>query len=244
MEYKFLNSANDYTIILSGDCFILFEHINEQNAKIIFWCSFYAISDIQIIQSLKSATINFYDNKSNKDFALKLLIENTILFRDILITRMKALNIKISIKIIDSNSENKEKKRLTLRDMSKMKLDDLENNINDMKKLIDKGEIDEYTINTFSTLCGKAIEFLNTSDKQKDVEKQKQYLKIMEDVYKMEKVDEFNNNDEIVKENNEINNNNDKNENKIEADFVQENKIEIENKDKNEIIIDEFNDKN
>ena len=220
------------------------EHINEQNAKIIFWCSLYAISDIQIIQSLKSATINFYDNKSNKDFALKLLIENTILFRDILITRMKALNIKISVKIIDSNSENKEKKRLTLRDMSKMKLDDLENNINDMKKLIDKGEIDEYTINTFSTLCGKAIEFLNTSDKQKDVEKQKQYLKIMEDVYKMEKVDEFNNNDEIAKENNEINNNNDKNENKIEADFVQENKIEIENKDKNEIIIDEFNDKN
>ena len=204
----------------------------------------YAISDIQIIQSLKSATINFYDNKSNKDFALKLLIENTILFRDILITRMKALNIKISVKIIDSNSENKEKKRLTLRDMSKMKLDDLENNINDMKKLIDKGEIDEYTINTFSTLCGKAIEFLNTSDKQKDVEKQKQYLKIMEDVYKMEKVDEFNNNDEIAKENNEIINNNDKNENKIEADFVQENKIEIENKDKNEIIIDEFNDKN
>ena len=244
MEYKFLNSANDYTIILSGDCFILFEHINEQNAKIIFWCSFYAISDIQIIQSLKSATINFYDNKSNKDFALKLLIENTILFRDILITRMKALNIKISVKIIDSNSENKEKKRLTLRDISKMKLDDLENNINVMKKLIDKGEIDEYTINTFSTLCGKAIEFLNTSDKQKDVEKQKQYLKIMEDVYKMEKVDEFNNNDEIAKENNEINNNNDKNENKIEADFVQENKIEIENKDKNEIIIDEFNDKN
>ena len=209
MEYKFLNSANDYTIILSGDCFILFEHINEQNAKIIFWCSFYAISDIQIIQSLKSATINFYDNKSNKDFALKLLIENTILFRDILITRMKALNIKISVKIIDSNSENKEKKRLTLRDMSKMKLDDLENNINDMKKLIDKGEIDEYAINTFSTLCGKAIEFLNTSDKQKDVEKQKQYLKIMEDVYKMEIVDEFNNNDEIAIENNEINNNND-----------------------------------
>ena len=38
-DYKFLNSALDYSIILSGDCFILFEHINEQNAKIIFWCS-------------------------------------------------------------------------------------------------------------------------------------------------------------------------------------------------------------
>ena len=76
--------AGDYTIILSGDCFILFEHINELNAKIVFWCSLYAISDIQIIQSLKSATINFYDNKFNKDFVLKLYIENTVLFIDIL----------------------------------------------------------------------------------------------------------------------------------------------------------------
>ena len=157
---------------------------------------------------------------------------------------MKALNIKISVKIIDSNSENNEKKRLTLKDMSKMKLADLENNINNMKKLIDKGEIDEYTINTFSTLCGKAIEFIIISDKQKDQEKQKQYLKMMEDVYKLEKVDEFKNNDEIIKESNEININisKNKNENKIESDLVEENKIE--NKDKNEIIIDESKDKN
>ena len=127
----------------------------------------YAISDIQIIQSLKSATINFFNNKSNKDFSLKLFIENTILFRDILITRMKALNIKISVKIIDSNSENKEKKRLTLKDMSKMKLADLENNINNMKKLIDKGEINECTINTFSSLCDKTFE-LNKQIFKKD----------------------------------------------------------------------------
>ena len=246
MEYKFLNSANDYTIILSGDCFILFEHINEQNAKIIFWCSFYAISDIQIIQSLKSATINFYDNKSKKDFALKLYIENTILFRDILITRMKALNIKISVKIIDSNSKNKEKKRLTIKDMSKMKLALLENNINDMKKIIDKGEIDEYTINTFSTLCGTAIDILSNSSKKVDEEKQKQYSKMMEDVYKLEKVDEFKNNDEIINESNEINIsiNKDKQENKIEADLIDGNKIVIDNNDKNEIINDEFKDKN
>ena len=157
---------------------------------------------------------------------------------------MKALNIKISVKIIDSNSENNEKKRLTLKDMSKMKLADLENNINNMKKLIDKGEIDEYTINTFSTLCGKAIEFIIISDKQKDQEKQKQYLKMMEDVYKLEKVDEFKNNDEIIKESNEININisKNKNENKIESDLVEESKIE--KKDKNEIIIDESKNKN
>ena len=159
---------------------------------------------------------------------------------------MKALNIKISVKIIDSNSENKEKKRLTLKDMSKMKLADLENNINNMKKLIDKGEIDEYTINTFSTLCGTAIEFLILSEEQKDIDKQKQYLKMMEDVYKLEKVDEFKINDDIINESNElnINYNKDNNENKIETNLIEDNKIEIENKDKNEIIIKEMKDKN
>ena len=68
VEHKFLNLSSNYTIILSGDCFILFEHINEQNAKIVFWCSLYAITDIQIIQSLKSVTINFLEIKQNKDF--------------------------------------------------------------------------------------------------------------------------------------------------------------------------------
>ena len=63
-----MNSTAQYTIILSGDCLILFEHIEENKAKIVFWCSLYAITDIQIIQSLKSATINFYEDKDNKDF--------------------------------------------------------------------------------------------------------------------------------------------------------------------------------
>ena len=65
-----MNSSADYTLILSGDSLILFEHIEEQKAKIVFWCSLYAITDIQIIQSLKSATINFYEDKQNKDFKL------------------------------------------------------------------------------------------------------------------------------------------------------------------------------
>ena len=239
MELKFLNSACDYTIILSGDSFILFEHIDEQNAKIIFWCSLYAISDIQIIQSLKSATINFFEIKPKKDFLLKLYIENIVLFRDILITRMKALNIKISIKIIDSNSEKNEKKRLTIKDMSRMSLFDIEKNIKEMKQNIDKGEIDEYTINTFSTLCGKAIDELNKSFDKKDEEKQKKYKKLMEDVYKFEKIDDFNNNE--INENNginiNINNNKDKNEIKNCINIIEEKKIEINN-DKDIIDVD------
>ena len=158
----------------------------------MFWCSLYAITDIQIIQSLKSATINFYEDKENKDFKLKLYIENVVLFRDTLITKMKALEIKVSIKIIDSNSEKNEKKRLTIKDMTRMKLADLEQNVKDLKSSIDKGEIDEYTINTFTTLCGRTIEELNKSFSDEDEEKQKIYVNMMKDILKLEKVDELN----------------------------------------------------
>jgi hypothetical protein len=171
---------------------ILFEHIEELKAKIIFWCSLYTITDIQIIQSLKSATINFYEDKENKDFKLKLYIENIVLFRDTLITKMKALEIKVSVKIIDSNSEKNEKKRLTIKDMSRMNLADLEQNVKDLKLSIDKGEIDEYTINTFTTLCGRTIEELNKSFSDEDEEKQKIYVNMMKDILKLEKVDELN----------------------------------------------------
>ena len=218
-----MNSTAQYTIILSGDCLILFEHIEENKAKIVFWCSLYAITDIQIIQSLKSATINFYEDKDNKDFSLRLYIENIVLFRDTLITKMKALDIKISVKIIDSNSEKDEKKRLTIKDMSRMKLEDMEQNIHDIKSSIDKGEIDEYTINTFTTLCGRVIEELNKSFREEDVQKQKNYENMMKEDIKMEIVDELNEN--ILKnkkkqdkkdDNTENNNNEDKKDENIE----------------------------
>lgn len=159
---------------------------------------------------------------------------------------MKSLKIKISIKIIDSNSEKYEKKRMTIRDISKMKLAELENNVNGIKQCIDKGEIDEYTINTFSTLCGKTVEILQCSFTQEDEEKQKKYSKMMEDVYKLEKSDEFKNDNEIVNESNDLNlnNNKEKNENKFEDNLVDEKKIDFENNDKNEIINDESINKN
>ena len=228
-----MNSSADYTLILSGDSLILFEHIDEQKAKIVFWCSLYAITDIQIIQSLKSATINFYEDKQNKDFKLRLYIENVVLFRDTLITKMKALEIKVSVKIIDSNSESNEKKRLTIKDMSRMSLTDLEKNVEDLKLSIDKGEIDEYTINTFTTLCGRAIEELNKSFDDEDEEKQKKYVKMMQDILKLEKVDELN-------ESNLKEKNIEENEKKIEKENKNEIINEIINKDnennKNEII--------
>ena len=243
MEHKFLNLSSNYTIILSGDCFILFEHINEQIAKIVFWCSLYAITDIQIIQSLKSVTINFLEIKQNKDFILKLIIENIVLFRDTLITRMNNLKIKISIKIIDLNSEKNEKGRLTIKEINKMSLSDVDKNIDEMKQLIDKGEINEYSINTFTTLCGKAVELLSISFDKEIPEKQKKYLQMIDDVYKFEKIQEVNKNDtgnvdlninkdknceNLAEENkNEINNIINKNDDKSKLEEVNKNNSEI-----------------
>ncbi len=65
---------------------------------------------------------------------------------------MKELNIKALVKLINSSPENKEKEI---------------SYINNMKKLIDKGEINECTINTFSSLCDKTFE-LNKQIFKKD----------------------------------------------------------------------------
>ena len=157
---------------------------------------------------------------------------------------MKNLNIKISIKIVDSNSEKNEKKRMTMKDMAKMSLADIEKNISEMKQSIDKGEIDEYTINTYATLCGKAGEMLNASFKKEDAEKQKKYIQMMNDVYKLEKIEDFSNKNDI-KENNGEDLNNIKDKNGIE--LIEENKNGNEinnniNKNENENSINEIKD--
>ena len=150
---------------------------------------------------------------------------------------MKALDIKVSIKIIDSNSEKNEKRRITMKDMSKMSLSDIEKNMNNVKESFDKGETDEYTTNTLTTLCGKAIEELDKSFDKEDEKKLKKYEKMMEDFIKMEKADEF---DECEKQNknNEIDVNknlNNENKEKNEINIIEENKIEINNIDNTRI---------
>ena len=160
--------------------------------------------------------------KQNKDFILKLIIENIVLFRDTLITRMNNLKIKISIKIIDLNSEKNEKGRLTIKEINKMSLSDVDKNINEMKQLIDKGEINEYSINTFTTLCGKAVELLSISFDKEIPEKQKKYLQMIDDIYKFEKIQDVNKNDTS---NVDLNINKDKN----SENLVEENKNEINN---------------
>ena len=258
---KQLNINSDYIIILSGDTFILFELILplENKAKIVFWSNILSITDLQINKQKKTASINFYEDIENQEYHLKLIIENIMIFRDTLVSRMNSLDIRVVSKMVDPMKQLK--KRITLKDITTMNLEEIEQNVKELKKIIDKGEVDSYTVNTFTTLCGKAIEGLN---KNNDEIKQFEFMNMMKSVLQMEQVNKLtemernkdkNGNINIsninnIKDKNEINNKDkkdneelyenieDKKEEKKEDKKEEEKKEEDKKEDKNEIIID------
>ena len=98
---------------------------------------------------------------------------------------MRALQVKVeSQKLIKGQPKIK---RLTAKEIKEMKIDDIEKNVNDLKNRIKKGEINEYTVNTFSTLCGKAIEYFSMKGNEKYME----YVTLMRDIFKLEGVNKL-----------------------------------------------------
>ena len=184
---------------------------------------------------------------------MNLIIENIIIFRDTLVSRMNALDIRVVSKMIDPMKQLK--KRITLKDITSMTLEEMEQNAKELKKNIEKGEVDSYTVNTFTTLCGKAIEELN---KNNDDEKQMEFMSMMKSVLQMEQVSKLTEMERNKDKGGNINNNNDKNkENKAskklddilketmkekkeedKKEEKKEEKKEDKKEDKNEIIID------
>ena len=81
----------------------------------------------------------------------------------------------------------KHEKRITAKEILNMKIDEIEKNVINLKERIEKGEINGYTVNTFTTLCGKAIEHFSMIGDNKHM----QYLNIMKDILKIEKVNQF-----------------------------------------------------
>ena len=77
-------------------------------------------------------------------------------------------------------------KRLSEREIRSMKIVDIEKNIQELKERIIKGEINEYTINTFTALCGKATEYYAEAGN----EKYKEYNEMIKNILKLEGVDE------------------------------------------------------
>ena len=180
----------NYQIILTEDCFLLFEKLDTGNGTIVFWSSLFAITDLQLNKCNKVTSINFYDEETNSEFQLKLKIDNILLFRDILVKKMRTLKVKVeSQKLIKGQQQLK---RLSEKEIKLMKIDDIEKNCKELKERITKGEISDYTVNTFTTLCGKAIEHFSMIGNDKYM----QYVEMMKKVLQMEKVNKLTIDDE------------------------------------------------
>ena len=135
----------------------MFEKIEGGKGKIIFWSTLYAITDLQINKMDKIITINFYEESNMNEYRLRLYMENFLFFRDTLVKKMNSLKIKPeSVKV----SKSKGLRRLSTKEINTMKIiNDIEKNAEELKERIEKGEINDYTVHTFTTLCNKAIEY-------------------------------------------------------------------------------------
>ena len=187
---KSLNTSANYVLILTEDCFLLFEKMDSGNGRIAFWSTLFAITDLQLNKLKKITTINFYDEENIAEYQIKLKVDNILLFRDSLVKKMRSLKVKVeSQKLIKGQQQYK---RLSEKEIRNMKIADVEKNTNELKERITKGEITDYTVNTFTNLCGKAIEHFSMIGDDKYIH----YMNLMKTVLKLEGVDKLTKDDE------------------------------------------------
>ena len=146
---KSLNIKADYELILTEDCLLLLEIKEKGIGKIAFWSTLFAITYLQLNKLNKLISLYFYDEEKNVEYQLKLKLDGILLFRDSLVKKMKSLRVKVeSQKLIKGQQQIK---RLTEKEIKEMKIEDIEKNLTELKGRIDKGEISDYTVNTFTT---------------------------------------------------------------------------------------------
>jgi formylmethanofuran dehydrogenase subunit E-like metal-binding protein len=160
------------------------------NGRIVFWSSLFAITDLQLNKLNKVTSMNFYDEETNQEFQLKLKVDNILLFRDSLVKKMRSLKVKVECQKLIKGQQ--QMKRLTEKEIKAMKINDIEKNTKELKERIEKGDITDYTVNTFTTLCGKAIEHFSMLGDNKYME----YVEMMKNVLQMEKVNKLTIDDE------------------------------------------------
>ena len=177
---KSLSLKENYQLILTEDCLLLLEMVGVGIGKIAFWSSLFAITYLQLNKLNKYISLYFYDDEKNLEYQLKLKVDNILFLRDSLVKKMRNLRVKVETqKIIKGQQQIK---RLTEKEIKEMKIND-------------------YTVNTFTTLCGKAIEhFSEIGD-----DKYMIYVKMMKEVLALEKVNKLTIDDEKeLKENAKI----------------------------------------
>ena len=111
---KSLNLKANHELILTEECFIIFEKMDSGNGKIVFWSSLFAITDLQLNKLKKMTTINFYDDELNSEYQLKLKIDNILLFRDSLVKKMRSLKVRVESQKLLKGQQLLQQVQLTL----------------------------------------------------------------------------------------------------------------------------------
>ena len=133
--------------------------------------------------NIKLCIINFKEkNEKNKEEKKKKYIKTNLETEKRHENNMVQLNVE----------REKLAKETEEKEIKAMKIDDIEKNTNELKERINKGEISDYTVNTFTTLCGKAIEHFSMIGNDKYME----YVEMMKKVLQMEKVNKLTIDDE------------------------------------------------
>lgn len=172
---------------MSEDAFVLFENFenNPNTGKINFWSTLYALTDLQVNKMQKLASISFYNDETFQEKQIKLKIDNILFFREALVKRMAALKVKIEAKKLIKGQQ--QEKRLTNREINTMNINQIVQNINLLKAKLDNNEINYYNVNTFTTLCGKAIEYYSAINDESHMI----YLNLMKSILLREDVQKF-----------------------------------------------------
>lgn len=187
----FFGDPGEFVIILSDDCFILFKNFTKDKkdkentlGKIVFWCTLFNITDLQINKERKSIRIHFESDKKLGE-QLRLIIENILFFKETLIKKMSNLKTEVEInKLIKGKYiENK----ITSRDIKNMNTDQIEDGVNYFAKKIENNEVDYYIVDMFNYLSSKVVEYYSKVDAQK----QMNYILQMKKVLQNPKVKEI-----------------------------------------------------
>ena len=191
---KSLNLKANYELILTEECFLIFEKMDSGNGKIVFWSSLFAITDLQLNKLKKMCTINFYDDELVSEYQLKLKIDNILLFRDSLVKKMRSLKVKVeSQKLLKGQQQyNRLSEKEINEMMNQRKIAEIEKNTKELNERIKKGEINDYTVKTFTRLCGKAIEIFSEEENEKYMD----YMQMMKDILSLKEVDKLTKDDE------------------------------------------------
>lgn len=177
-------------MVLTDDCLVIFAKFKKNSinfGKIVFWSSLYAITDLQLNKKENKVSIKFYDLESNSEFNIKLLLTQLLFFRQCLFKKMSNLTVRYEKqRLVDGQAE----KRLSTKEINNL-ITNVDKNIEDIEKYvkllrdkINNDEINDYTVNTFTTLCGKVIEFYSGKGDERYME----YRNMMQKILSQEKV--------------------------------------------------------